>query len=176
MAVKTEEEKTRSERVLEAIGQELLSVTQIKIAILFGAESLGLHNEATRIVFVPIGGPLEAPSQAGGALAPEGNKRIVACRIRAERCAAHIYAPSRAAVEKLFDALVGVMCEHLDADLRANEYRWVTEETEKAGKMLRSAKIEWAFTLRLPVSESVASLVGVQGFTTTEHLSEPPEE
>ena len=127
-------------------------------------EALQQHDKLSRIVWLTAGGSVDSARQAGGAPPTSGAaNRNRACRTRAERCEAHIFAADREEAEVLLDAVIAAIHE-LNADTEFGAYVYPQEEDRaKSGRVLRAHEVVLVFTLRLPVSAEIAPLVTITG-------------
>lgn len=126
-------------------------------------EAIDKHDLKRRIVWITEGGTIEPPRQAGGRLNGAGSSRVVACKMRVEEVDAYIFGGTREATEDLLDAVIAAAFIEGGAHLEMTRYRWLSQEDNRSGTMLRTQLCVLRMLLRLPVSEEITPLTALTG-------------
>ena len=164
--------KCRSEELMAAVEQKL---SDDSVAFRFGRKFLAHHDQARRIVFVPVGGAINPPKSAGsrrlGAAPGETEEPKVRILPTIAECVeqvdVYIYGEDFGATEALKDGVIAAISKAIGAAPSAvfARYVWASQESEEAGDTNRTELIVLTFTLALPVPEAFEPLRRVTGFT-----------
>jgi hypothetical protein len=136
---------------------ETAGVTDVEMRV--GRKAVAFHGPKRKVAWVCPGGKLTSPKQGGPRL-PTGvtDSRTTSCKTNEATVLAYIYGGSDEATEDLFEAVVAAACSVPGAQLEMPDWRWVTQEDEKAGHTDRTELIILTMALRLPVHDEIAPL------------------
>lgn len=80
------------------------------------------------------------------------------CKTNEANVIAFIYGGDDEATEVLLEQVVAAVCEVVGGKCEMPLWRWVTQEADQAGRILRTELIELNVTLRLPVASEIKPL------------------
>ena len=155
-----EDPKTRLREFAEGVHATLPT----EIVCLVHRDDASKHSVKRRILWMTPGGSVEMPKTAGGRMPDDGGQqRIVACRDRHEDVDVSLYGESQFDVEHLLDMIIGALCENEGPNIRIQSYKYDTEEKEKSGVSVRTAKCTLRIRVLFPVSQETKKLRAITG-------------
>lgn len=150
---------TRLHGFVQDVSAKLETAGVTNLTMLVGRNALSKHSEKRRVGWVMPGGKFVAPDQAAAKM-PTGSttQRVSLCKTNEANVIAFIYGGDDEATEVLLEQVVAAVCEVVGGKCEMPLWRWVTQEADQAGRILRTELIELNVTLRLPVASEIKPL------------------